>query len=65
MRKALILVGMFLISFTLVACGDDTTKVTPPTFNSINVDAYDGEQGTPLHAAAQAGLSEMVKFLVV
>lgn len=38
MRKVIILLGVFLISLTLVACGDDTLTVTPPTFGSIKVD---------------------------
>lgn len=47
MRKMLILVGMLLVSFTLVACTDDTPVVTPPTFISMTVDGIapvsDGE----------------------
>lgn len=47
MRKMLILVGMLLISFVLVACGDDVVKATPPTFIGLRIDGttpvVDGE----------------------
>ena len=63
MRKTLILVGIVLISFLLVACGEDVATVTPPTFNSFTVDGtapvVDGELVTYYKGKNEAILIEV------
>ena len=63
MKKILILVGMLLISFTLVACGDDIATVTPPSFSGLTVDGVaplaDGELVTFYKAKNETILIEV------
>ena len=63
MKKILIILGMFLISFTIAGCTQEGETVTEPTFNSFTIDGQSAVDGSNL-VTFYKGKNEVVEVEV-